>query len=117
MTSARIMQWGLIIISLFVAVEASAQVRPTNRERLYPALLDKESGITDAQVQKVRTLFQTVESGILEGDIGAFSGHFDKQLFVNISREKAVIFRPTRQHQSCNITWLRERWCRSDFRD
>lgn len=90
--SARIMQWGLIIISLFVAVEASAQVRPTNRERLYPALLDKESGITDAQVQKVRTLFQTVESGILEGDIGAFSGHFDKQLFVNISRGESGYF-------------------------
>jgi len=86
------MRWILIVLILVALNESYSQIRPENRERLYPALRDKESRVTEAQIQKVRTLFQTIEEGIVKGDIGKFSGNFDKQIFVNITRGESGYF-------------------------
>ncbi len=80
------MRWFPLILVLFVFDQSYSQIHRDNRDRLYPTLLDKESRITDIQTQKVRTLFHSIEDGIVGGDIDKFSNHFDKQIFVNITR-------------------------------
>jgi hypothetical protein len=85
--SASIMvRWGIAILLLFVVDNAYSQIRPDNHDRLYPTLLDKGSRMTDEQTQKVRTLFEIIESGITAGKVGSFSDQFDKQVFVNITK-------------------------------
>jgi hypothetical protein len=80
------MKWSVILLVLFFFGESYAQIQRDNRDRLYPTLLDKGSHVTDVQVRKVQVLFQTVEEGIVGAHIGKFSDHFDKQIFVNITR-------------------------------
>jgi hypothetical protein len=80
------MRCVVIILVLFTFGESYSQIRRDNHVRLAPTSLDKQFRVTDEQVEKVRTLFQTIEAGIIEGNIGKFSNHFDKQIFVNITR-------------------------------
>ncbi len=69
---------------LFTAVSMS-QVRPDGSDRTMPTLLDKGSHMSDTQTEAVRSLFQTIEGGIVAGDVNRFSRHFDHQIFVNIT--------------------------------
>lgn len=80
------MRWPFVILVFLVFGQSHAQIQRENQDRLYPTLLDKGSHITDLQAQKIQTLFQTIEEGILGGQIDKFSDHFDKQIFVNITR-------------------------------
>ena len=80
------MKPSTILLLLLSATVSFGQVRRDNQERLIPTLLDKGSRMTPAQVEEVRALFQTIEEGILAGDIVKFSRHFDRQIFVNITR-------------------------------
>lgn len=75
-----------LILVLFVFGESHSQFHRDNQERLYPAPSDKASSIPNIQVRKVLALFQTIEDGIVDGRIDKFSGHFDRQIFVNITR-------------------------------
>ncbi len=86
------MRWIAIILVLAVFGESYSQIRRDNRERLYPTLLDKESRVTDDQVQKARTLFKIIEEGIVKGNVGKFSSHFDRQIFVNSTRGESGYF-------------------------
>jgi hypothetical protein len=86
------MKWAAIILIPLIALQAVSQVRRENQERLVPTLLDKESRITDPQVQKVKALFQTIETAIVEGNVDVFSNRFDKQVFVNISKGESGYF-------------------------
>jgi hypothetical protein len=86
------MRWIAIILAIFMFAGLYSQVHPDNRERLYPTLLDKGSHVSDAQVEKVQALFQTIQEGIVAGKINKFSNHFDKQIFVNITRGESGYF-------------------------
>jgi hypothetical protein len=86
------MRWIAIILVLTVSCESYSQVRRDNRERLFQTLLDKESRVTDDQVQKARNLFKIIEEGIVKGNVGKFSSHFDRQIFVNITRGESGYF-------------------------
>ncbi len=88
----RTMRWIAVILAIFVIGQAHSQIRGNNRERLYPTLLDKESRVSDDQIEKARMLFQTIEKGIVEGRIDRFSGDFDNQIFVNITRGESGYF-------------------------
>lgn len=80
------MKISIPILVLFLATVTLSQVRRDNKERLLPTLLDKGSRTTEAQVQEAHTMFQTIEDGILAGNVGKFSHNFDRQIFVNITR-------------------------------
>jgi len=80
------MRWLVIVLALFVFDESYCQIQRDNLDRLYPTNLGKGSHLADTQVQKVRSLFQTIERGIIDGNVGNFSQYFDKQIFVNITR-------------------------------
>jgi hypothetical protein len=86
------MRWIAIILVLTVFGESYSQVRRDNRERLYQTLLDKESRVTDDQVQKARNLFKIIEGGVVEGKVDKFSSHFDRQIFVNITKGESGYF-------------------------
>lgn len=89
---AKTMKRTIFILSATLSFSVLAQVRTDNRDRLYPTLLDKGSSVTDAQVKEVQELFQTIESGILAGNVAAFSKHFDRQIFVNVTRGESGYF-------------------------
>jgi hypothetical protein len=48
--------------------------------------------VSDDQVEKARSLFQTVEKGIVEGTVDKFSHNFDNQIFVNITKGESGYF-------------------------
>jgi hypothetical protein len=86
------MRWIAFILLFFTFAETYSQVRPDNHERLYPTLLDKGSHVTEAQVEKVRTLFSTIQEDIVAGKVNKFSHHFDRQIFLNITRGESGYF-------------------------
>jgi hypothetical protein len=86
------MKWIPVILTLIFLSQSYSQVRHDNQERLYPTLLDKESRVSDDQVEKARSLFQTVEKGIVEGTVDKFSHNFDNQIFVNITKGESGYF-------------------------
>jgi hypothetical protein len=91
-SSGAVERWAVAILMLVICGTALSQIRPDSRDRLYPTLLDKGSRITDGQTQKVQALFDTIESAIIAGKIDKFSDHFDKQVFVNITRGESGYF-------------------------
>jgi len=80
------MKWIFNILLLFAFSISYSQVRRENQDRLYPTPLDSESRVSNVQLMKVRTLFETIEQAIPDGAVDRFSNHFDKQIFVNITR-------------------------------
>ena len=86
------MKWAVSILFLVFLSPAEAQIRRDSQDRLYPTLLDKESRVTDVQIQKAKQLFQTIENAILDRDIASFAPRFDKQIFVNISKGESGYF-------------------------
>lgn len=86
------MKWILIILACFGTGDGFAQVRQLPGNNRYAPLLDKGSQVTDIQVRQAKALLETIEAGIAEGNISSFSKHFDKQVFVNITKGESGYF-------------------------
>lgn len=86
------MKWILLILVCLGTNASFAQVRRLPSDARYSPLLDKGSQVTDLQVRLAKSLLESIEAGIAEGDISVFSKHFDKQVFVNITKGASGYF-------------------------
>ena len=86
------MKWILLILVCLGTYDGFAQARRLPGDVRYSPLLDKGSQVTDVQVQQAKSLLESIETGIAEGDISSFSKCFDKQVFVNITKGESGYF-------------------------
>jgi hypothetical protein len=82
----------LLILVCLATENGFAQDRRLPGDNRYAPLLDKGLQVTNLQVQQAKSLLEDIEAGIAEGDISSFSKHFDKQVFVNITKGESGYF-------------------------
>jgi hypothetical protein len=82
----------LLILVCLATASGFAQDRRLPGDNRYAPLLDKGSQVTNLQVQQAKSLLEDIEAGIADGDISSFSKHFDKQVFVNITKGESGYF-------------------------